>query len=263
MSKQALQPIEQKTVIFYDDEITAVRLSTGEVFVPIRPICDNLGLNLGGQRERINRDPVLSEDVSTVRVTRTEGDRAVARELLCLSLKYIPGWLFGINANRVKPEIRDRLIRYQRECYDVLSEAFQEGRLTADPTFDELLQTVDSEAVQAYRMLQALTKLARSHILLEGRVAGTEARLEAIEEQLSDPARKISPAQATHLSQAVKAVAMALSKASGRNEYGGVYGELYRRYEVPSYRELPAAKYDDVMTWLNDWLQSISDKNPF
>ena len=33
------------------------------------------------------------------------------------------------------------------------------------------------------------------------------------------------PEQASQISQAVKAVAMELSKQSGRNEYGGVYGE--------------------------------------
>ena len=56
---------------------------------------------------------------------------------------------------------------------------------------------------------------------------------------------------------------MALSKASSQNKYGGVYGELYRHYEVPSYRELPASKYDDVMAWLNQWLQSIIGEGPF
>ncbi|MCZ7666673.1 MAG: phage antirepressor N-terminal domain-containing protein [Chloroflexi bacterium] len=73
--------------------------------------------------------------------------------MLCLPLKYIPGWLFGINANRIKEELRDRVVRYQRECFDVLSEAFMEGRLTADPVLDELLQQ-DTEAVQAYKMLR-------------------------------------------------------------------------------------------------------------
>ncbi|GAB4150613.1 MAG: hypothetical protein Fur0021_13420 [Candidatus Promineifilaceae bacterium] len=32
-------------------------------------------------------------------------------------------------------------MRYQRECYDVLAEAFAEGRLTADPTFENLLSS--------------------------------------------------------------------------------------------------------------------------
>ena len=70
-NKIALVPVEQKIVEFYEDELTAARLATGEVFVPIRPICDNLGVTLAGQRERINRDPVLSEEVTSVSVTLT------------------------------------------------------------------------------------------------------------------------------------------------------------------------------------------------
>ena len=38
----------------------------------------------------------------------------------CLSLEMINGWLFGIDASRVKPEIRETVLAYQRECYAVL-----------------------------------------------------------------------------------------------------------------------------------------------
>ncbi|MCP5094319.1 MAG: hypothetical protein GY943_02070 [Chloroflexi bacterium] len=51
-----------------------------------------------------------------------------------------------------------------------------------------------------------------------------------IEGQLGDTAHHITPEQAMQISQAVKAVAHELGKRSKRNEYGGVYGELYRRY---------------------------------
>jgi hypothetical protein len=88
-------------------------------------------------------------------------------------------------------------------------------------------------------------------------------RLELIETTLGDPDRTITPDQATEISQAVKAVAMALGKQSKRNEYGGVYGELYRRYRIPSYRELPAAMFDDAMAWLGEWLQTLTGETPF
>ena len=195
---KALVPVEQKTVEFYEDQVTAVRLDSGEVFVPIRPICDNLGVTWSPQRRRINRDPVLSEEVTSVTVTVTQQ----GREMICLPLKFIPGWLFGINANRVKPEIRERLITYQRECYEVLAEAFQEGRLTAEPSFDELLAG-DSPTVTAYRMAVALQIMARQQLILESRVdehdshlKAHDQRLEAIETQICDPDRYITPDQA-------------------------------------------------------------------
>lgn len=58
--------------------------------------------------------------------------RPYTSEMICLSLDYLSGWIFGINASRVKPMIKERLRRYQRACYKVLAKAFQDGRLTTD-----------------------------------------------------------------------------------------------------------------------------------
>ncbi|KPK04492.1 MAG: hypothetical protein AMJ56_17415 [Anaerolineae bacterium SG8_19] len=152
----------------------------------------------------------------------------------------------------------------------MLAEAFREGRLTADPAFDELLAS-DSPAAQAYKMAAAIMKMARQQILLESKLEIHEVRLddyaqrlETVEATMGDPDRYISNAQASRISQAVKAVAMEFSKQSGRNEYGGVYGQLYRKFEIASYRELPASKYEDAMSWLSEWYQQLTDSDlPF
>lgn len=274
--------IEQKQVAFYEDEITAVIVESDgqrEVYVPVRPICDYLGVGWTGQYERLQRDAVLADVTATVRVTRTEGNREVAREMLCLSLDYLNGWLFGINANRVNPDVRDKVIRYQRECYRVLAEAFREGRFTIsnDSSFETQLKTADPNAVEAYTTALAIMKLAKSHIMLEGRIDSHErqlrfhdTRLEDVEnalERLEDvesalgllgdnPA--VSEAQASQISQAVKAVAVVLGKCSGRNEFGGVYGQLYRRYSISGYKMLPAEKFRDAMEWLAEWLAEVN-----
>lgn len=65
------------------------------------------------------------------------------------------------------------------------------------------------------------------------------------------------------ISQAVKAVAHELGKRTKRNEYGGVYGELYRRYNINSYKILPKSKFEDALNWLNEWLQSMISDSPF
>jgi len=265
MTDQALIPTEQKTVLFYEDEITAVRLEDGQVLIPIRPICENMGLSWSAQYERINRDPVLADLTASVRVTRTEG----SRDLVCLPLRFLPGWLFGVNANRVKKGIRDRLLRYQRECYDVLAEAFTDGRLTTDPDFEALLAQ-DTPEAQAVHVARAMLRLANNQLIMrgqlddhEGRLIEQDRRLEALESQIGDPGRHVTPDQAMQISQAVKTVAMKLSKASGKNEYGGIYGELYRKFGITSYKQLPAAKFDEAMKWLNEWRDSIEGDLPF
>lgn len=271
MEKSSLIPVTQKQVAFYDDQITAVVVQdqTGQqVYVPIRPICDFLGVAWTAQRQRILRDPVLAEELTPVIVTITGTGQQV--ESLCLPLDYLSGWLFGINATRVNPEAQDRLIRYQRECYKVLADAFQEGRLTADPVLDDLLRS-DSEAVQAYKMLQALVKLARNQILIEAQLqthsetlADHDQRLEDIEASLGDPGRYVTPDQASQISQAVKAVALASGKKSGRNEFGAVYGELYRKFGITSYKQLPVRRFEEAIRFLNEWYQTLTGEDlPF
>ena len=263
--EQALTVVEQKEVQFYGDMIIAVRSQGSGVYVPVRPICDLLGVDWSAQRQRISRDPVLSAElVPCVVVTTTQGQPDQRREMLALPLDYISGFLFGINADRVKPEVRDRLIRYQRECYRVLAEAFTEGRLTVDPTFDDL-QNADTPTAQAYRMIRAMMELARQQLIYEsrltiqeGRLDAYESRLEQIESTLGDRGRFITPEQATSISQAVKSIATALGKKSGRNEYGAVYGEFYRKFGIPSYRELPARRFDEAIRFLTDWFAELT-----
>jgi len=269
----ALVPINEQEVLFYDDALVAVLVSVKkdeppQVYVPVKPISDALGMAWSGQYERLQRDEVLAEVSQLIRVTRINSQRGNP-DSLCLPIEFIPGWLFGISASRVKPEMRNKIMRYRRECYKVLAEAFQEGRLTADPILDELLQT-NTDAVQAYKMLQAMVKLARNQVLLEAKVDayGTqlsdhEYRLEEIESTLGDTGRNVTPDQASQISQAVKVVAIALGKQTKRNEFGAVYGEMYRKFGVTSYKLLPVNKFEEAMAWLSDWHGQLTDDAPF
>ena len=115
--EQSLTVVEQKEVQFYGDTIIAVRPKGSGVYVPVRPICELLGVDWSTQRRRISREAVLSDVAMSVVVTTTDiaadSRRPRSSELLALPLDYISGFLFGINADRVKPEVRDRLIQYQ------------------------------------------------------------------------------------------------------------------------------------------------------
>lgn len=57
--EQSLTVIEQKEVQFYGDAIIAVRAKGGGVYVPMRPICDLLGVDWSVQRRRISRDRLI------------------------------------------------------------------------------------------------------------------------------------------------------------------------------------------------------------
>jgi hypothetical protein len=190
--------------------------------------------------------------------------------MLCLPLDYISGFLFGINPERTKPEIKDKLIRYQRECYKVLAEAFREGRLTADPSFDELLRQASVDVVEAYQMALAIMKLAQNQVVLEARLddhsrtlEDHSRRLETIEADMHQEDRYISESQATQISQAVKSIAIALGKQTGRNEFGATWGEFYRKFGISKYRYLPIARFEEALAWLNEFYQELTGESPF
>ncbi len=264
--ENAIVPVEQKEVEFYDTTIYAVRDADGRVLVPLRPVCTGLGLNWSGQLQRIRRDEVLKEEMG-VCVIHTPGGQ---QEMISLPLEFLQGWLFGISANRVKPELRSVINNYRREVYRVLYEAFQEGRLSLDGSFEDALDSADPETVQAYQMAQAVVRLARNQILLQAEVGrhGEELeehgrRLDDIEDALAPADRNITESQASQISQAVKVVAMELTKTSGSNQYGSVYGELYRKFGIKSYKLLPASKFQEAMDWLTEMFEQITEKEGF
>ena len=263
---QALSVITQKTVNFYNDELTAVRADDGQVYVSVRHMCEALGiLRPQRQTDRIKRDEVLSDGLQRVPIMGTRGQQMT----YVLRVDLVPLWLTGLETSRVGDEVQDKIIRYKREAAKVLWEAFQEGRLTADPSFSDLLEG-NSPAVQAYKMARAMMELARNQVLLEARLdsqdtrlSGYEKRLEEVETTLGYTGRLVTPDQASQISQAVKTVALKLGKRSGRNEYGAVYGELYRKFGITGYKQLPALKFQQAMNWLNEWRESIEGELPF
>jgi hypothetical protein len=264
-SEKSLTVVDQREVTFYGDELIAVRTADGHVYVALRQMCQALGLDSPSQVRRIKRHAILSEGLEGgVNLTYpSEEQGGGPQKANVLRVDLVPLWLSGIRLSATKETIRPKLERYQREAAVVLWEAFQEGRLTGSELYSELMVS-DSPAAQAYRTARAVLQLAKHQFELETKIEDHGRRLEAIEATLGDPGRNITPEQASQLSQAVKAVAMKLSEQSGRNEYGGVYGELYRKFGITGYKLLPANRFQEAMDWLTGWYQSITDADvPF
>ena len=251
-----LTVVEQRIVTFYDDELTAVRAENGHIYVSIRHMCNALGINARGAVQRVDRNHVLNRGKGECKIHTPGGKQTV----IVLRTDLVPLFLSGVRASMVNEEIRPKLIRFQEEAAAVLWEAFQEGRLTAEPSLEELLKS-DSPAAQAYQMAQAIMQMARQQLLLESRLDDHENRLEVIETQMSAPDHAITESQAMQISQAVKAVAMAMPEPN----FGAVYGQLYREYEITSYKNLPANKFQDAMKFLTEWFVRLTgDQNvPF
>jgi hypothetical protein len=87
----ALVPRTEHIVDFYGEPIT-VALVGDTPYVALRTFTDYLGLDWSAQRQRTERDEVLSGEVRPLVMTGADGKQ---REMLCLPLEFLPGWLFG------------------------------------------------------------------------------------------------------------------------------------------------------------------------
>lgn len=97
-------------------EITVIN-HEDKPYVPMKQIVENIGLDWKAQYRRISGNEVLN---STMVIMTTVAEDGKNREMVCLPLHYLNGWLFGVKPSKVKPEIKDKLIEYQKDCYEVL-----------------------------------------------------------------------------------------------------------------------------------------------
>lgn len=119
-------------VNFYGNHIPTIKIDSGEIFVSIRAVTDNIGLNWDAQRDKI---------VKFMNIALLEGgyDRIGAQNIalnidgegtsvLCVPLKRLNTFLFSINPNQIQDaEIKTRMIKYQEECVIALHDYWLHG----------------------------------------------------------------------------------------------------------------------------------------
>ena len=96
----------------------------GKAYVAMKPIVEGMGLTWEPQFSKLRADEVLSSVVTEIVMTATDGKRY---KMLCLPEDFLQGWLFTVKPGKIKPELREKLVKYKRECYRVLHHAFTQG----------------------------------------------------------------------------------------------------------------------------------------
>jgi len=250
----ALVPVEQRQILVIEgEEVLAARVDR-DVYVPLRPLCDALGIKSYGQVARIKRDDVMAEGLRALRITTVGGTQVMQ----CLHLESVPLWLAGLEPSRVREDVRDRLRVYKRWVRQRVWEAFaaetgvgQGMASTTGPVATTLdPNTLSLEQVEQFGL--ALVTLARqqlafqeqhAHEMIEvrGSLAFQEQRLDMHDERLTtqderlnraaevvgatvrevkalkarlDPGNVITDEQAAELQNLVKTVAHELTRQS-------------------------------------------------
>lgn len=91
------------------------------VFIPIKPICEVLGIDHSVQYQVIKSHPILA---STMVENTTVAADGKDRKMLTLPLKYFFGWLFCIDARKVSPDAYEQVIKYQEQVYNIIYDKF-------------------------------------------------------------------------------------------------------------------------------------------
>ena len=182
----------------------------GQPFVAMRPIVENIGIDWAGQTVKLKKQKEKFGccDISTP-------SNGGVQSMLCLPLKKLNGWLFSINPERVRADIKDKLIQYQEECFSVLYEYWSKGEVkpkagktTVDertPLRDAVNMLVGKKGLRyddAYNMvhqrfaIDSIDELELSQIpqaveyihrvVLDGEFIGKQLELPAVEKQFTD-----------------------------------------------------------------------------
>lgn len=102
-------------------EIAAVADEAHNYFVPVKPICEAIGVDYEGQYLKLREHEILASTICLSKIVAADGKQ---REMVCLPLEFVYGWIFTINTKNVSKDAHDSVLRYQRECYDALYRHF-------------------------------------------------------------------------------------------------------------------------------------------
>lgn len=122
--KSIATQISTINVPFYGDNLVLVN-HNGEPYVPMKSVVEGMGLDWASQFTKIKQR--FKSTVVEIAMVATDGKK---RQMSCLALRKLAGWLNTINVGKVRPELRDKVARYQDECDDVLYQYWTKGEVT-------------------------------------------------------------------------------------------------------------------------------------
>ncbi len=264
-SRSSPQGLTRYQQLHFDgDELLAVFLDDG-VAVPVRTICQALGLDLDTQSAKLREHEVLAQGVRLVRVP--QGQRV--RTVVALLHRFIPFWLATIVPSQVREGVRPKLVRYQIELVDLLASLYG-AELPATPTSSD-----ERESVLARRLADAVIelRLAREALLSaqqrtetqlqehEERIGAVEGLMDELQEQLASHTTITGPQQEV-IKRSLTRLATRYKRKSGQDIYGKLFAQFCIDLRTPKYGLLPAGKYDAALSWIRQKADDLLPDDP-
>ncbi|HCQ9873707.1 TPA: hypothetical protein OMR04_000665 [Acinetobacter baumannii] len=144
-----------QVVSFHGTELFIVE-HEGQPYVPMRSVVQGMGLDWAAQFTKLKQRFATCVVEIAMQILGDDQSRAHT----CLLLRKLPAWLYSIMPGKVRPELRDTVIMYQKECDDVLWEYWTKGqainqRLTISPEQQNALHEIVDRLAGRDRSLRA------------------------------------------------------------------------------------------------------------
>lgn len=165
-------------VSFHGDDLALID-HDGEPFVAMKPVVEGMGLDWKAQHRRLTGER-FGATMVIMTIVAQDGK---SREMACLPLRKLTGWMVTVNANKVKPELKEKIIAYQNECDDALWEYWSQGfavnRRAANGEFSQ--GAIREFQVTRLELVQNVTSMTESSLRLAGLLGfeGNQGRLYA------------------------------------------------------------------------------------
>jgi hypothetical protein len=141
----------------------------GQSYVAVKPVCEALGIDHSAQIRDLKEDVILSPVMVSMPTTGSDGKQY---QMICIPLKYVFGWLFSINENRVKPEAKEHVLKYKMECYNVLFNHF----------FGNVKRQLEANQIEI-SLLEKINSLNEQKSFISSELKENKSKLEKIREE--------------------------------------------------------------------------------
>jgi hypothetical protein len=82
------------------NQLAFVQAEDGTTYVPLKRLCESLGIDYEGQRSKVRNNEELHTELVSV-----PGTDVRSRKVLCLPLEAIGDWAYTIGSGTLRPEV--------------------------------------------------------------------------------------------------------------------------------------------------------------
>ncbi|MFY1028184.1 phage antirepressor N-terminal domain-containing protein [Actinobacillus seminis] len=130
--------ITTQTISFHGSDLITLKVED-IIYTAVRPIVEAMGLDWGGQQQKLSKsgNKFGCRDISMP----TNGG---LQKMICMPIKKLNGWLFSINPEKVRSDLKEKVICYQEECFEALYNYWHFGKAEK-----QTFAPIDQSAIEA------------------------------------------------------------------------------------------------------------------